>query len=149
MELTIRRAVPADAGRIAELSGVLGYPVESELMAQRLERLTASPSDVVLVAALGARTLVGWLHGAAHELLETGAQCEIAGLVVDPEYRKLGAGRRLVAAVEAWAVARGLEQVAVRSNIVRSESHPFYERLGYRRVKTQHAYRKDLAVIGP
>ncbi|HYT76375.1 MAG TPA: GNAT family N-acetyltransferase, partial [Vicinamibacterales bacterium] len=95
MELTIRRAVPADAGRIAELSGVLGYPVESELMAQRLERLTASPSDVVLVAALGARTLVGWLHGAAHELLETGAQCEIAGLVVDPEYRKLGAGRRL------------------------------------------------------
>jgi len=39
---------------------------------------------------------------------------------------------------------RGLESVAVRSNIVRTESHPFYERVGYQRVKTQHAYFKRL-----
>jgi hypothetical protein len=34
--------------------------------------------------------------------------------------------------------------MAVRSNVTRTESHPFYERLGYARVKTQHAYRKRL-----
>jgi hypothetical protein len=28
--------------------------------------------------------------------------------------------------------------------VTREESHPFYERLGYTRVKTQHAYRKRL-----
>jgi hypothetical protein len=28
--------------------------------------------------------------------------------------------------------------------VVRAESHPFYERLGYLRTKTQHAYRKTL-----
>jgi hypothetical protein len=32
----------------------------------------------------------------------------------------------------------------VRSNVVRAESHQFYERLGYARVKTQHAYRKRI-----
>jgi hypothetical protein len=34
--------------------------------------------------------------------------------------------------------------MAVRSNVARAESHPFYERLGYVRTKTQHAYRKRL-----
>ena len=35
--------------------------------------------------------------------------------------------------------------MTVRSNVVRHESHPFYERVGYERTKTQHAYRKRLA----
>ena len=39
---------------------------------------------------------------------------------------------------------RGLENVSVRSNVVRLESHPFYERAGYVRVKTQHAYWKRI-----
>jgi hypothetical protein len=30
------------------------------------------------------------------------------------------------------------DEIAVRSNTVRAESHPFYERAGYVRVKTQH-----------
>ena len=50
----------------------------------------------------------------------------------------------LVEAVEAWAAARGLVQLAVRGNVVRVESHPFYERLGFVRVRTRHAYRKQL-----
>ena len=36
----------------------------------------------------------------------------------------------------------------VRSNVTRPESHPFYERLGYERIKTQHSYRKTLAPRG-
>ena len=54
-------------------------------------------------------------------------------------------GRRLLQAAEAWASTRGLDQMAVRSNVDRAESHPFYERLGYVRAKTQHAYRKRLS----
>jgi GNAT superfamily N-acetyltransferase len=54
-------------------------------------------------------------------------------------------GRALVAEVEGWASARGLREVSVRSNVARAESHPFYERLGYVRAKTQHVYRKVLA----
>jgi GNAT superfamily N-acetyltransferase len=64
--------------------------------------------------------------------------------VVDTDHRGLGIGRRLVEALEAWAADRGLPEIAVRSNILRIESHPFYDRLGYRRAKTQHSYRKEL-----
>lgn len=113
-------------------------------MDARLERLLGRADDLLLVAELPPRGIVGWLHAAEQELLESGGRCEILGLVVDAEYRGQGLGRRLVDAAESWAKARGLGLMAVRSNVARSESHPFYERLGYARVKTQHAYRKHL-----
>jgi GNAT superfamily N-acetyltransferase len=62
--------------------------------------------------------------------------------VVAADRRGEGIGRPLVERVARWALERGLEQVSVRSNIARMESHPFYERAGYIRVKTQHACHK-------
>jgi GNAT superfamily N-acetyltransferase len=140
--MSVRRATIEDAARIAALSGTLGYPVETTAIRDRLERLLASPTDIILVATMP--EVVGWLHGTDHEFLETGRCCEIVGLVVDGARRGQGTGRHLVAGVESWAAERGLDRVIVRSNIVRAESHPFYERLGYKRIKTQHVYRKPL-----
>ena len=146
--LTIRTAVLGDSPGLAVLSGVLGYPVVEEALALRLGNLLTRNEDIVLVAEVAPGHVVGWLHGAQQELLESGRRCEILGLVVDAAYRGQGVGRQLVAAVEKWAATRGLEQIVVRSNVVRTESHPFYERLGYVRVKTQHAYRKGLTAHG-
>ena len=142
--MTIRGARLADAPRLAALSGVLGYPVASDVLAQRLGRLLARAEHVVLLAEAPAAHVVGWLHGAEQELMEYGRRFEILGLVVDAEHRRHGVGRRLVTAMEEWALQRGLKAVTVRSNIVRPESHPFYEGLGYVRIKTQHAYQKTL-----
>lgn len=144
--IQVRRATPADAARLAALSAELGYPASAEVLAQRLGDLLGHEDQIVLVAEEPPAEVVGWVHGADQQLLESGRRCELLGLVVDSRVRGRGVGRRLVAAVEEWAVARGLEQMAVRSNVARSESHPFYERLGYARVKTQHAYRKR---VGP
>src|SRR4051794_7257825 len=124
----IRRAESADAPRLAELSGALGYPATPHAVASRLARLLPRPGDIVLVAEQPAGRIVGWLHGAEQELLESGRRCEILGLVVDAECRGRGIGRHLVLAVEHWAAARGLERITVRSNVARTESHPFYER---------------------
>jgi GNAT superfamily N-acetyltransferase len=142
--LQVRRARADDAGRLAALSGSLGYPVERDVMASRLEHLLARGDAAVLVAEAPGRGVVGWIHGAELALLESDRRCEILGLVVDAGVRRSGVGRRLVQAVEAWAAGRGLQQIGVRSNVSRTESHPFYERLGYARIKTQHAYRKHL-----
>jgi GNAT superfamily N-acetyltransferase len=145
--IAVRRATSADAARLAELSEVLGYPVASSSLSSRLERLLARTEDAVFVAEAESG-VVGWIHGAEQELLESGRRCEILGLVVDGAYRSQGVGRILVTAVEQWAASRGLEQVTVRSNVARTESHPFYQRLGYVRIKTQHAYRKALSGAG-
>lgn len=142
--VTIRNAALSDAHRVAELCGVLGYPVTGHVMAERLARVIDSGDDIILVAALPSGALVGWLHASERQLLEMGRYAEIMGLVVDAAHRGLGIGRELIASAEAWTAARGLAELHVRSNIVRPESHPFYQRLGFVRVKTQHAYRKSL-----
>lgn len=146
--MSIRTATRDDAARLAQLSGVLGYPVAPDAMARRLGRVLARVTDVIYVAEEPPAGIIGWIHGAERDTLESDLRCEILGLVVDAASRTRGVGRGLVAAVERWAAARGLEEMAVRSNVTRTESHPFYERLGYTRVKTSHIYRKGLADQG-
>jgi len=142
--LAIRKARVTDAARLAQLSAVLGYPVEVDVITRRLARLLARPEHLILVAKETQEPIAGWVHAAEHDILEVGRFCEILGLVVAADQRGKGIGRRLVAEAERWAVERGLHRMSVRSNIVRTESHLFYKRVGYVREKTQHAYRKYL-----
>jgi ribosomal protein S18 acetylase RimI-like enzyme len=142
--LRIRAARPSDAPSLAALSGELGYPAEVDIMRGRLEAIGHRPTDIVLVAELSPAGLVGWIHAAEQAVLEYGQRAEILGLVVSQDVRQHGIGRGLVAAVERWASDRGLVQISVRSAVTREASHLFYQRLGYRRIKTQHAYRKSL-----
>jgi GNAT superfamily N-acetyltransferase len=142
--LTIRRAALSDVPRLAALSDVLGYPVAAGALANRLGRLLVRNENAVFVVVSRFGEVVGWIHALELELLEVERHCEIAGLVVDVAYRGQGAGRQLVEAAECWAAGRGIANMHVRSNVMRPESHPFYERMGYARAKTQHAYRKTL-----
>jgi GNAT superfamily N-acetyltransferase len=123
---------------------VLGYPVEAPVIRSRLESILPKPDHVVFVAEALPGIVVGWIHAAEHDILEVGIFCEIVGLVVAADQRGHGIGRHMVEWVEQWALARELRQLSVRSNVTRTESHPFYERLGYARVKTQLAYRKHI-----
>ena len=145
--LKIRKATADDAPAIAQLSGQLGYPVEADVMRERLERFLQLEEQVVFVAET--TEVVGWIHGAENELLEVGRHAEIWGLVVADGQRGKGVGRHLIDAVEHWTRSRGLDEISVKSNVIRPESHPFYERLGFTRYKTQHAYRKRLALPEP
>jgi len=139
----IRPAAAADAGRLDDLVVQLGYPSRLGELRARVERLGSQPDHLLCVAEAGG-LVIAWVHAAEQELFESGRRCEILGLVVDRAQRRGGVGRALVTEVERWAAARGLPEVAVRSNVAREESHPFYERLGYARAKTQHVYRKAL-----
>ncbi len=100
---------------------------------------------MVLASELDSDGLCGWTHAVIHTLLTAPLTCELQALVVSPHHRRHGAGRALVAAVEAWSLQRGVTTMIVRSNIVRTESHAFYPGLGYARTKTQHVYSKLLA----
>ena len=143
--ITIRRARGNDAGQIAVLSEELGYPVEAEDIQQRVEELSRRPDHLILVAESSSAGVVGWAHAAEQNILEMGRYCEILGLVVAANQRGNGVGRRLVADVEQWALEHRLSHISVRSNVLRQESHPFYERMGFARVRTQHVYRRDVA----
>jgi GNAT superfamily N-acetyltransferase len=139
----IRRAGSGDASDIARLSTELGYPATDSGVIERINRLLGSPLHAVFVADAD-ETVVGWIAGELRISLETGARAEITGLVVDTTARRAGIGRALVATIERWALENEVDVVLVRSNVTRAEAHPFYVRLGYKQVKTQHSYKRVL-----
>jgi len=140
----IRTALEGDAVQITGLSHELGYPVSQSELQLRLKLLLASARDLVLVAANPDLKLLGWIAVASRLALEVSPRAEITGLVVGAAARRAGVGRALVGAAEAWAAQQGFGMIAVRSNVLRSESHPFYQSLGFRQRKTQHYYEKTL-----
>lgn len=142
----IRPATIADAADIARLSNELGYPATSEQIATRLAGLLGSAAHFIVVAELPP-SVVGWIAAERRLLLESGERVEVVGLIVASTAKRAGIGSALVRAAEEWAVAQNLKVISVRSNVARAESHPFYERLGYIRTKTQHAYAKQLSAV--
>lgn len=142
----IRRARRNDAGRIAQLSGELGYPASAVQVATRLRQLTPASKHAVFVAdSLDAATgLIGWLHVSVSHLLEIDMRAEVNGLIVAEGQRSAGAGASLLEAAEEWARRRGCRGMNVRSNVIRERAHKFYERQGYEHYKTQKAFRKAL-----
>lgn len=144
--LQVRPALVADAAAIALLATELGYPTSLSDMRRRLEVLLTRDSYLIAVGEM-ASVVVGWIAVEHRLLLESGERAEIVGLVVAGQSRRAGVGGALVRVAEAWVREHGVGVISVRSNIARTEAHPFYDRLGYVRAKTQHAYRKDLTAV--
>ncbi len=139
----IRPAKPRDATRIAELATQLGYPSSSRQVRRRLAEILPNPEHSLLVATEEWR-VIAWGHAFVCQVVESERTAELGGLVVDEERRGSGAGRLLMLRLEAWAKGKRCRTVTLRSNIIRKAAHAFYERLGYSKIKTQHAFRKVL-----
>ncbi len=140
----IRPARPEDAPAIAALSGQLGYPASPTQMRQRLEDLLPRTDHALLVAETAGGEVVGWVHLHLLRTVVADPWVEVGGLVVDRAHRRQGIGRRLMGQAETWAWEQNCTTVSLRSNVIRKEAHRFYERLGYRLVKTQLALRKEV-----
>jgi GNAT superfamily N-acetyltransferase len=140
----IRRAKPADAARIAVLSGQLGYPTTTREMSARLRQAMKARNGACFVAETREHGVIGWVHVSVTPLLEVERRAEVNGLVVDEPVRSHGAGWLLLEAAERWARNSGCAAMSVRSNVIRNRAHGFYERHGYEHYKTQKAFLKKL-----
>ena len=125
----------------------LGYEVAPPLVAERLVRMTARSDQQFLVAELDG-DVIGWLHVAVMEYIESGAFAVIGGLVVDRRHRKQRIGRLLMTEAETWARGHGCSIVRLSSSAFRTEAHRFYEHLGYANIKTQYSFVKALDQAG-
>jgi GNAT superfamily N-acetyltransferase len=137
--MIVRPAEVRDVPALATLAGELGYPTSVDEMSRRLAALV--DRDAVFVAEHDG-VCVGWIQVSIVEALESGRFAEIRGLVVAEGQRSGGVGAALVRAAEEWARERACPKVRVRSNVVRERTHRFYERLGYRAVKSQKVFDK-------
>ncbi|MGB0177179.1 MAG: GNAT family N-acetyltransferase [Owenweeksia sp.] len=143
MELSIRKAELKDSGSLAELSHQLGYISDDNAIQKRLEHLLKDRNHCVFVAVKGDKVL-GWIHGFYTLRVESDAFVEIGGLVVDNHHRQKGIGRMLVEQVIDWSLSRECEKLRVRSNVIRTDSHRFYENLGFTTNKEQKVLDRHL-----
>lgn len=140
--LIIRPAETQDFPRLATLCEQLGYPSSLEQVQQRLGTILNDRNHILYIAQTEAGEIVGWAHAFIRDLLVIDRHIELGGLVVDEQHHGLGVGRQLIEAVESWALAQRCPMVYVRSNIMRTGAHQFYERLGYQQLKTSLTFRK-------
>jgi GNAT superfamily N-acetyltransferase len=140
----IRPARESDHARISELAGQLSYPSTAEEITQRLGEMKSSAHYAVFVAELASGEIAGWIAVFIYRTVEADARAEVSGLVVDERFRSQRIGERLLARSEEWARERGCNVIGLRSNVIRERAHAFYERHGYRHIKTQKSYRKTL-----
>ncbi|HEX5717615.1 MAG TPA: GNAT family N-acetyltransferase [Thermoanaerobaculia bacterium] len=132
--MVIREATASDAAALAALSTQLGYPAQP---GEAAERLSALGSTGAVLVAEEDGSVLGWIHVCGIRFFQSPPFAEVGGLVVDEASRGRGAGKLLLEAAARWAAERGYRKLRVRSNVVREDAHRFYEREGFRRVKTQ------------
>ena len=128
---------------IADLSGELGYPVSREEVAQNLSKIKEIPNHKVWVA-IDDEEVLGWCHAAKTHWVMMKSMVEVFGLVTSTKYRNQGIGKMLIKCVELFARENGVNEVWIRSNRKRIESHPFYQHLGYTNLKDQAVYVKKV-----
>jgi ribosomal protein S18 acetylase RimI-like enzyme len=140
----VRAAGKDDVEAITRLAGELGYPSTGDQVRERLGAVLSGPQHALFVAVDRSGVVVGWIQLSEERSVVSDPRAEITGLVVDANFRSAGVGRVLVEQGEAWARARGLATIGLRSNVIRERAHEFYLRLGYKVTKSQKVFRKSL-----
>jgi len=135
----VREAGIDDVVAINELSLHLGYEyLTVHVLKDNLETILASKSDKLWIIEQEKQVL-GWIHAFIANRVASAAFIEIGGMVVSPDARRTGIGRRLVEEVKKWA-GEQKQNLRVRCNITRKETHRFYESVGFVLSKSQNIF---------
>jgi len=120
---------------------------ESEHKSEMLDIYEHSETQLVLVAEIGENRLIGFLEASIRPFVE---DCHsdhvgyIEGWFVEPEFRKHGIGRKLVAEAENWARKNGATEMASDAEVGNEMSLRAHVRLGYQETSRLVHLRKDL-----
>lgn len=128
-----------DSESIAGLSNQLGYETTNEKIRNRLSEILNNTDNCVFVV-VDNENIIGWIHGFYSLKLESDSYIEIAGLVVDQNYRRKGVGRMLINNVTEWAQLKKNNKIRVRCNVRRKEAHLFYSTMGFVEIKEQKIF---------
>lgn len=142
-EITIRTAEPADAANIAEICGSsLGYECSEAMVRERISWLDTSREHVFVAVKDG--EVIGFIHADIYIPLYFDTLVNILGLAVADGSKRLGAGRKLMEAVEEWAGEIGAAGIRLNSGGSRTDAHAFYRAIGFGDEKTQIRFFKDM-----
>jgi GNAT superfamily N-acetyltransferase len=139
MEILIRPISKEDVIAVNALTHQLGYPLSAEQTLQNINTVIENKDHAAFVAVNG-NTVIGWI-GIAHSIqIEMPAYCEVRGLVVNDNFRNHGIGKMLIEKAKQWAKGKGDDKLRLRCNVIRTETHLFYQHLGFKETKQQKVF---------
>lgn len=146
-EITIRPVDLNDRDEWLRLRKLLwDHTADSEHLLEMNEIVSDPESQLVLVAAEGNR-LVGFLEVSIRHFAE---DCEtdnvgyLEGWYVEPDFRRTGIGRGLVAGAESWARDSGCVEMASDAELGNEESLSAHTQLGYVETSRLIHFRKEI-----
>jgi GNAT superfamily N-acetyltransferase len=143
-EITINKMTAADLPRVRELARQLGYPDTLKALAARFQAISSLNDHALVAARTPGGEVIGWLHLNLLTPLEAPAAAQISGIVVDEAWRGTGVGGLFLDYAEAWAKARGLNRLTLRSRHDRAVAHAFYRNRGFAATKTSVVFDKRI-----
>ena len=120
---------------------------ESDHKGEMVEIIENSDSQFLAVADMGDGRLAGFLEASIRphaEDCDTENVGYLEGWFVDAPYRRLGIGRRMVAAAEQWARTKGCREMASDAEINNAASQHAHSNLGYTETSRLVHLRKEL-----
>ena len=143
MDIKVRTAEETDCSEITRLSNELGYPSSFKKVCEILDMVLSHDDHQLLVAA-DDQKLFGYIHLVHSLRLSSEPFIEIAAIVVEETSRNMGIGKALVNETEKWAKNKGFDYIRIRSNIIRDDAHQFFYHKGFKRLKTQDVFFKEM-----
>jgi len=143
MDFRVRTAEETDCSEITRLSNEMGYPSSFKKVCEILD-MVLSHDDHQLFVAANDEKLLGYIHLVHSLRLSSEPFIEIAAIVVEQSVRHKGIGKALIEKTEKWAKNREFDFIRIRSNIIREDAHQFFYHQGFKKLKTQDVFFKEM-----
>lgn len=143
----LRNITIFDAQEIQSISNFeLGYDVNLDIVKKQIRRLTNDNKHNIIIGFENEQTrkIIGFVHAELYESLYMDTGLNILGLAVDSNFQGQGIGKKLMSAIEDYALKNNISYIRLNSNVRRIEAHKFYESIGYVCDKTQKRLIKKL-----
>ena len=143
----LRNITIFDAQEIQSISNFeSGYDVNLDIVKKQIRKLTNDNKHNIIIGFENEQTrkIIGFVHAELYESLYMDTGLNILGLAVDSNFQGQGIGKKLMSAIEDYALKNNISYIRLNSNIRRTEAHRFYESIGYVCDKTQKRLIKKL-----
>jgi len=120
---------------------------DRDIMVREAPGILARPDMLVLVARQG-DSVTGFAEASVRRDYVNGCKTSpvafVEGIYVAPEHRHQGVARALIAAVEHWARAHNLRELASDALLDNAQSHAMHRALGFSETERVVYFRKTL-----
>jgi GNAT superfamily N-acetyltransferase len=144
MEMQIVRTRHPPDAYLEQLAALLEHETPDVSLDDLRRRLESLPGDDRFFLALDAEVLIGYAHFTVAHSLTRDESVELIDIIVQPELRRQGVGRRLMTAAETWAFQAERARLVLRTNVVQTETLAFFSALGYEPSSTAQEFVRDL-----